>query len=152
MFLLPVHRPQLKRVLSALVSRACAIHFACGLCALFVIRNGVAGPVVANSSFETPRLGPCPALAYKPPAAEWTFVSGGLTTAGCGQRFNAPSPPSGGGSQVAFIQNGSASQTVAGFEIGRKYQITFYAAGRTARSRLQRQLHGAQLFRVRWHQ
>src|ERR1700722_17832080 len=62
-----------------------------------------AQPVVSDQSFETPSVGACPASELTPPGTAWVFgASAGITTAGCGQRFDAPKAPDGG--QVGFMQ------------------------------------------------
>jgi len=112
-----------------------------------LLTPGPPAPSVGNPSFETPGVEGCPNFKYQPSGAAWTFSSNaGITAAGCTKAFNAPMAPSGGGSQVAFIQACGGpcgtflsatgpvtlSQTVAGFLAGHSYQIVFYAAGRPA--------------------
>jgi uncharacterized protein (TIGR03437 family) len=95
-----------------------------------------------NGAFGTPSIGSCPTYQINPPGTSWTFTSGGITTGGCSQLYDAPQLPA-GASQAAFIQAGAIpgsnnvpgnttttlSQSVSGFT-GDNYVITFYAAGR----------------------
>jgi uncharacterized protein (TIGR03437 family) len=89
-------------------------------------------PAFANPSFEAPGVGACPSTQADPSGASWTFTgSAGITTAGCGQRFNVPVLPANGGTQAAYIQNAAGfTQSVSGFASGHTYTISFYAAGR----------------------
>ncbi len=118
------------------------------LCALLESASSVAQaqstlPVLANASFEAPTVGSCPSFLAAPSGGSWTFTNAGITTAGCGQSYNAPPLPTGGGTQAAFLQAGvipggnapgsvigSITQTVSGFIAGHSYTISFYAAGR----------------------
>ena len=100
-------------------------------------------PTFADASFETPSVGGCSNFQYAPAGTAWTFTaSAGVTATGCPHLFSAPTSPTGGGTQAAFIQAGSnsqipnspatasISQIVDGFVAGHAYTITFFAAGR----------------------
>ena len=87
-------------------------------------------PVVADSSFETPRTGN---YTYNPTATGLTFSgNSGVVTNGSAFGFaNAVD-----GTQVAFMQagpgavNGSISQLVSGLNVGQNYVLNFYAVNR----------------------
>ena len=91
------------------------------------------GPVVGNSSFETPVLSPG-GYVYDPTGASWLFTaSSGISANGAGG-FNFSNTPN--GVQVAFLQTfgangGVISQTVTGLTSGSTYNISFTAALRT---------------------
>ena len=85
---------------------------------------------VPNSGFETPVVG-AGAFQYGPAGASWTFVGAGIS--GNGSGFTLANPAAPDGVQVAFLQMGassSISQSLAGFQAGVSYTVTFKAAQR----------------------
>ncbi len=98
--------------------------------------SSVAGPALANASFETPNVGSGTfgAFRYDPSGAGWTFnARSGITGINSGFSSGAPAPTN--GVQEGFIQsvgttNGSISQQVT-LQAGVQYTVTFDATQRT---------------------
>ena len=109
--------------------------------ALLVADAGLAGPTVANPSFEADRFSKWPGYArqHGGKITGWTFTGGvGINpvwddpakAAGPRHAFsdNARIPH---GRQVAFIQNvGTLRQTIAGFEKGKRYRVVYWENAR----------------------
>jgi RHS repeat-associated protein len=100
---------------------------------------------VANSGFETPSLGSgANAYQYHPTGSSWTFgansgvdsnnnIVGGSGITGNNSGFTSSNPAAPEGTQVAFLQGGSAnfiSQSLSGFQAGVNYTVYFQAAQR----------------------
>ena len=87
----------------------------------------LAGPTVADGSFENPALGG-PSYVYNPSASGAYFVDGaGVQGNGSAWKFqNAPD-----GVQTAFLQNGGAIYLdVTGLTVGATYSFSFDLSGR----------------------
>jgi len=95
---------------------------------------------VPGSGFETPALGSgANAYQYHPTGSNWTFgpnsgvdgagnVIGGSGLTGNNSGFTSSNPGAPEGSQVAFLQGGSAnfiSQSLSGFQTGVSYTVSF---------------------------
>ncbi|RSK43074.1 right-handed parallel beta-helix repeat-containing protein, partial [Hymenobacter rigui] len=87
--------------------------------------NQVVAGAVANDNFETPSLGN--GAAYNPTGAQWSFV-GSSGIAANGSAFNSTAP-SGGGTQVAFLQGGGSVQQSLPLAAG-TYTIRFVSTQR----------------------
>ncbi|MDQ1707033.1 MAG: hypothetical protein QOJ88_244, partial [Pyrinomonadaceae bacterium] len=91
---------------------------------------GSSSLAITNFGFESPAVGTS-SFQYSPTGGIWTF-NGGTGVSGNNSGFTGglPAPQ---GSQAAFIQGGTAStflQSVAGFQAGTNYVITFAAIQR----------------------
>ncbi len=91
--------------------------------------------MVANGSFETPAL-TAGAFQEGTPATGWTLihVDGAPTTFGGGIVSNGSgygNPNAVDGTQAGLLKGaGGMQQSITGFEAGKEYSISFYAAGR----------------------
>jgi RHS repeat-associated protein len=100
---------------------------------------------IASSGFETPAVGSgANAYQYHPTGSNWTFgpnsgvdsnnnIVGGSGLTGNNSGFTSSNPAAPEGTQVAFLQGGSAnfiSQSLSGFQAGVTYTISFQAAQR----------------------
>ena len=85
---------------------------------------------VPNFGFETPSIGA--GYEYNPSGGSWIFSGAspnGSGIVGNGSLFANPSAPQ--GVQAAFVQEyGTISQAIPGFNSGKPYMISFYAAQR----------------------
>ncbi len=87
--------------------------------------------VVANPGFEAPAVG-AGNFQYNPVGGSWTF-SGAAGISSNGSAFTSGNPAAPEGTQVALLQNGSASvisQSLSGFQTGVVYTVGFFAAQR----------------------
>lgn len=97
------------------------------------VRIVVAGPAIANFSFEAPNIGTgSGSYQYNPPGGSWTFGGGspsGSGLVGNGSAFGNANAPL--GTQAAFVQQtGTVSQTLSGFTPGTAYTFSYLAAQR----------------------
>lgn len=98
---------------------------------LVTAEAGPPRPPMANSGFELPVVGGG-TYKYNPTGAAWTFA-GSSGISGNSSAFTSGNPFAPEGSQVAFLQGGSASQisqSITGFKAGAYYKIVFKAAQR----------------------
>jgi hypothetical protein len=95
------------------------------------------GQTVANSSFETPSVGPVGAyfsIQARPSGAVWTFTgNGGIAANGSGFGFFHDNTPQ--GAQFAYLQGlsgggASMSQSISGFRQDGRYAIRFVGSQR----------------------
>src|SRR5262249_376212 len=75
-----------------------------------VSRNGSAGVVIGDPSFESPNVGTGSFFdfQYDPSGSPWTFA-GGAGVAGNGSGFTVGNPDAPEGTQVAFLQDSAGS-------------------------------------------
>ena len=117
-------------ILSHITSRAALGLGALALLGVAAVRPAAA-QTVQNGSFETPVVS---TYVYAPTGAGFTFAPtidfvAGDGIAADGSAFNNGTAPD--GNQVAFVQDlGSFSQTITGFTVGQRYDVSFLTAAR----------------------